>query len=296
MLDIRQLRHFVAVAEELHFARAADRLGVAQSAVSAQIQRLENHLKVRLLDRGKRKPVSLTDAGELFLAEAVATLRHMDRAEQVGLLASRGLSGVVRLGYVASAVNTGLLSRVLKEFRGSHPEVRMDVFAMETPRQLEAISSGEIDVGIGRQRRLYPAGVEGSTVHGERLLVVLPESHKLAGKRAIKARDLRGQHFVEPQFNETEGFAEILSRLGQVGRFSVASEHRVNDIITAVSLAAADYGVVIAPESIRVFQQPGVVFKRISDFTEQIHLVLARRRREPSHAVRAFVQSVLKRG
>lgn len=294
MLDARQLTYFVAVAEELHFARASDRLGVAQSAVSAQIQRLETQLKVRLLDRGKRKPVTLTDAGELFYAEAVATLRHLERAEQVGLLASRGLAGVVRLGYVASAVTAGLLSRVLKAFRASHPQVRMDVIAMETPRQLEALVSGEIDVGIGRPRRLYPAGVQATIVHSERLLVVLPEQHPLAAKRTLKTVDLRGQSFVTPHFNESEGFSETLSRLGAAGGFPVTSEFRVNDFITAMSLAAADYGVVVAPESIRLFEQPGVTFRRLGDFNEQVHLALARRHPEPSKAVRAFVESALR--
>lgn len=294
MLDARQLACFVAVAEELHFARASDRLGVAQSAVSAKIQRLEAQLKVRLLDRGKRKPVTLTDAGQLFYAEAVATLRHLERAEQVGLLASKGLSGVVRLGYVASAVTSGLLSRSLKAFRVSHPQVRMDVIAMETPRQLEALGSGEIDAGLGRPRRLYPSGVQGSIVHGERLLVALPDQHPLARKRSVRAVDLRGQVFVTPQFNETEGFVETLTRLGEAGGFSVDSEFRVNDFITAVSLAAADYGVVVAPESIQLFAQPGVTFRRISDFPEQVHLALVRRQREPSRAVSAFVQCALR--
>jgi DNA-binding transcriptional LysR family regulator len=294
MLDARQLAYFVAVAEELHFARASDRLGVAQSAVSAKIQRLEEQLHVRLLDRGKRKPVTLTDAGQMFYAEAVVTLRHLNRAEQVGLLASRGLTGVVRLGYVASAVTSGLLSRSLKAFRASHPEVRMDVIAMETPRQLEALSSDEIDAGFGRPRRLYTPGVQGSVVHSERLVVVLPEKHPLAKKRSVRAVDLRGQSFVTPQFNETEGFLETLTRLGQAGGFSVDSEYRVNDFVTAVSLAAAEYGVVVAPESIQLFAQPGVTFRRISDFLEQVHLALVRRRREPSAAVHAFVQCALR--
>lgn len=84
MIDARQLRYFTAVAEELHFARAADRLNVAQSALSMQIQRLERHLGVRLLNRNKRQPVTLTDAGKLFHAEAVVALRHIERATRSG--------------------------------------------------------------------------------------------------------------------------------------------------------------------------------------------------------------------
>jgi DNA-binding transcriptional LysR family regulator len=98
MLDARQLRYFVAVAEELHFARAADRLNVAQSAVSLQIKGLEEAFGARLLNRRKRAAVSLTEAGRLFLSEAVAAIRQLKRAEQVGRLAARGELGQIELG------------------------------------------------------------------------------------------------------------------------------------------------------------------------------------------------------
>ncbi|MFT0172624.1 LysR family transcriptional regulator [Paraburkholderia mimosarum] len=143
MIDARQLKYFAAVAEELHFAHAADRLNIAQSALSAQIQRLERELGVRLLNRNKRQPVTLTDAGRLFYAEAAAALRHFERADQIGRLAARGLAGSVRIGYVASGVSSGALSAMLRDFRRSCPDVRIDVVPMETPRQFEALDGGE---------------------------------------------------------------------------------------------------------------------------------------------------------
>ena len=289
MLSHRQLQSFVAVAEELHFSRAADRLGIAQSAISVQIQRLENDLGVRLLLRNKRQPIALTDAGSLLYVEAVAALRHIERAEQVGLLAARGLSGNIRMGYVASAVTSGLLSRMLGSFRRSHEKVRMEVIAMETPRQLLAIESGEIDVGLVRPRRHYPDGVEACIIHSEPLMVAMPEDHELARLPAVQSADLRGQTFIAPQFNESEGFSEVLARLAALTGFSAASEYHVNDFITATSLAAAGYGVVIVPESIRLFGQPGVTFRPISDFHERVHLALAYRKRETSPAIRFFV-------
>lgn len=289
MLTHRQLQYFVAVAEELHFSRAAERLGVAQSAISVQVQQLERDLNVRLLLRNKRQPITLTDAGALLYAEAVGALRHMERAEQVGLLAASGLSGSVRMGYVASAVTSGLLSRLLGSFRLTHERVRMQVVAMETPKQLHAIETGEIDVGLVRPRRHYPEGVEALLLHSEPLLVAMPESHALARQPSVKAAELRGQTFIAPQFNESEGFSEVLSRLASVAGFGTGSEYHVNDFITATSLAAAGYGVVIVPESIRLFGQPGVTFRPISDFHELVHLVLAYRKREHSPAIRFFV-------
>ena len=97
MLTRRQLECLVAVAEELHFSRAGERLGIAQSAVSVQLQQLEHKLGVRLLNRGKRQPISLTDAGMLLYTEAVAALRHLERAENVAVLAAKGMSGNVRI-------------------------------------------------------------------------------------------------------------------------------------------------------------------------------------------------------
>ncbi|CAG2158273.1 HTH-type transcriptional regulator BenM [Cupriavidus yeoncheonensis] len=290
MLDVRQLQCFLAVAEELHFAKAADRLGVAQSGLSTQIQRLEQDLGVTLLNRNKRKPVSLTDAGHLFHAEAVAALRHIERADQVGRLAARGLAGVIRVGYVASGVSSGVLSRMLGEFRKSHEMVRIEVVPMETPRQFEALSDGQIDVGIVRPRRLCPAGVLTKVVHTERLLAAMSASHPLAQRGTVAARALADQSFIVPQFAEEEGFGSALSALGKAGGFTPHLEYRVQDFISAVCLASAGYGVAIVPESMQNISQPGVIYREITDFRLSVHLALAHRRREISPAVRALVK------
>ncbi|MBP0631166.1 MULTISPECIES: LysR family transcriptional regulator [unclassified Cupriavidus] len=290
MIDVRQLRYFLAVAEELHFAKAADRLDVAQSALSTQIQRLERDLGVTLLNRNKRQPVTLTDAGHLFHTEAVAALRHLERADQVGRLAARGLAGVIRIGFVASAVSSGLLSRLLTEFRCSHENVRVEVVQMESPRQLEALKDGQIDVGIVRPRRLYPAGVIAKVVQTERLLVAMARSHPLASRASVPARVLAEQPFIVPQFDDEEGFGHVLSALGKAGGFTPHLEYRVQDFISAISMASAGYGIAIVPESMRNFSQPGICYKQIADFSLPVHLALAHRRRELSAAVRAFVK------
>ncbi|CAN0627726.1 Transcriptional regulator, LysR family [Burkholderia multivorans] len=291
MIDARQLRYFTAVVEELHFARAADRLDVAQSALSAQIQRLEREIGVRLLNRNKRQPVTLTDAGRLFHAEAVAALRHIDRADQVGRLAARGLAGIVRIGFVASGASSGVLSDMLRRFRASHANVRIEVVAMETPRQFEALNNGEIDVGIVRPRRQYPSGIEAAIVHTERLMVAMAESHPLAARRQVSARDLKDESFISPQFDENEGFGEVLAALGAAGGFSAFLDHRVQDFISAISLASAGYGVVVVPESMRHFGQPGTCYRPVKDFPFSVDLAMASRRRELSPAVRAFVNA-----
>jgi hypothetical protein len=137
-LDARQLRYFIAVAQEHSFAGGADRLNVAQSAVSLQIKGLEEAFGARLLNRRKRAAVSLTQVGRLFLSEAVAAIRQLERAEQVGRLAARGELGQIEVGYVTSVAMNRILPSLLREYRRSHPAVQLRLTAMETPRQLEA--------------------------------------------------------------------------------------------------------------------------------------------------------------
>jgi DNA-binding transcriptional LysR family regulator len=293
MIDTRQLRYFVAVVEELHFSRAADRLNIAQSALSAQIQGLERELGVRLLNRNKRQPATLTDAGRLFHAEAVAALRHIERADQVGRLAARGLAGIVRIGFVASGAASGVLSGMLRDFRLSHPNVQIEVVPLETPRQFEALDSGTIDVGILRSRRQYPPSIVATVVQSEHLLVAMANSHALAARRTLCARDLKDQPFISPQFDEEAGFSEVLSALGVAGNFSAMLDYRVRDFISALSLASAGYGVAVVPSSMANIMQNNLCYKPISDFEYPVHLALAIRRRELSPAVRAFAKVVL---
>lgn len=296
MIDSRQLRLFVALAEDLHFARTADRLDIAQSVLSQQIKRLETDLGVRLLNRNKRAAITLTNAGDVFLFEAKAALRQLERADRIGRLAARGEAGRVALGYIGSAVTTGLLPDTLKAFRMASPDVRMHVVAMETPTQLERLSDGTIDVGFIRPRAHYPDGVTAKVVQRERLLIALPGDSPLARAEAVKASELRGVSFIAPQFNEAAGFAEDLARLGRVGGFDAQPEYRVNDFITAVSMASAGYGVALVPQSIQGFAQPGVVFKPLSDFEDQVELAVAYRVREHSPCVRGFIDTALSYG
>ena len=166
----------------------------------------------------------------------------------------------------------------------------MQVLAMETPRQLQALQQGEIDAGLLRPRRRYPEGVKAVIVHSEPFMVAMAENHPLARHESISVADLRGQTFIAPQFvNESEGFAEVLARLADAAGFSAREAYRVNDFVTATSLAAAGYGVVVLPESNRLLHQPGVIFRPLRGFKETVQMALAYRERENSPAVRAFL-------
>jgi len=296
MLDARQLRYFIAVAEELHFARAADRLNVAQSAVSLQIKGLEEALGTRLLNRRKREAVSLTEAGRLFLSEAVAAIRQLERAEQVGHLAARGELGQIEVGYVTSAAMNRTLPRLLREYRLSHPTVQLRLTDMDTPRQLDALVNGRLDVALIRPRPSYAAGVTAHVIHREALCLALAADHPLARSRTLKASDLGNESFLVPQLTESSGFGSYLERLAVAGGISIKIVHDVVDFVTALSMAASGYGVVLGPESMRALGFSEIVFRPLADFPEKVELAVAFRAAEPSAAVRAFVDAAMALG
>src|SRR3954467_4946791 len=222
MLKARQLRYFIAVAEELSFARAADRLNVAQSAVSLQIKGLEEVFGARLLNRRKRAAVSLTEAGRLFLSEAVAAIRQLERAEQVGHLAARGELGQIEVGYVTSAVMNRILPSLLREYRRSHPAVQLRLTAIETPRQREALPEGRLDAALIRPRPGYAAGVAARVIHREALCVALAADHPLARSHTVHAADLGGEAFIVPPLAT---FGSHLARLAAAGGFPIKIVH-----------------------------------------------------------------------
>jgi DNA-binding transcriptional LysR family regulator len=278
MLDARQLRHFIAVAEELSFARAADRLNVAQSAVSLQIKGLEEAFGARLLNRRKRAAVSLTEAGRLFLSEAVAAIRQLERAEQVGHLAARGELGQIEVGYVTSVAMNRILPSLLREYRQSHPAVQLRLTAMDTPRQLDALAEGRLDAALIRPRPGYAAGVAACVIHRETLCVALAADHPLARSHTLQAAELGNEAFIVPH---VATFGSHLEGLAAAGRFPIKIVHDIGDFVTALSMAAAGYGVVLGPESMCGFGYPEVAFRPLADFAEKVELAVAFRTAEP---------------
>ena len=291
MLDARQLRYFIAVAEELSFAGAADRLNVAQSAISLQIKGLEDAFGARLLNRCKRAAVSLTEAGRLFLPEALAAIRQLERAEQVGRLAARGELGQIEVGYVTSAAMNRILPNLLREYRQNHPAVQLRLTAMETPRQLDALSEGRLDAALIRPRPSYAAGVAARVIHREALCVALATDHPLASTHTLHAADLGNESFIIPQVAEGSGFGGHLERLAAAGRFPIKIVHDVGNFVTALSMAAAGYGVAMAPESMHGLGFPEIAFRPLADFAEKVELAVAFRTAEPSASVRAFIDA-----
>jgi LysR family transcriptional regulator, benzoate and cis,cis-muconate-responsive activator of ben and cat genes len=292
MLESRRLRYFIAVAEELHFGRAADKLGVAQSALSRHIKEFEQSLGVRLLNRGRRSIITLTEPGKAFFQDAMIGVNQLERAENAAHRAARGEIGGVAVGYVASAALSGVLPRALELFRVKHTEVSVQITAMETPKQLAALRDGLIDVGFLRPRGEYPSGVSAAVVHREAMLLAIAANHPLSSKR-IGLKALMDQTFIIPQFDENTGFAEQLAQLCSHGGFEPKKILHVRDFITAITMAAGGYGVVPVPRCMLSINMRNIIFKPIHGYSGFAELAVAYRGRQASAAVMAFVDEVL---
>lgn len=276
MLDPGLLQLFVYLAEERHVGHAADRAGLAQSTASTQLMRLEDTIGAPLFTRRKRAPIRLTDVGELFLIEARAALDRLGRAETIGRAAARGEAGHIALGYIFSAATNGVLPRLLTHARRTFPMVEMVPRLAETPEQIRAISERRLDIALVRPRPAYPAGVLATIVHEEPLRLFLGQDHPLAGLATIPADALESQTVLLPQFNERVGLREHVERLAAAAGTGMPDTVHTGDFITAASMAAAGYGIVLAPASLARLGMASLVMRTIEGFADHIRIALLR--------------------
>jgi DNA-binding transcriptional LysR family regulator len=286
-MELRHLRYFIAVAERLHFAQAAEQLGVSPPTLTVQIQEIERSLQAQLFSRTKRS-VALTPAGVAFLAEARATVQQFDRALNVGRRAGRGELGRISVGYVGSAAFGGVLQQQIRAFRDARPEVLID--AQEWPMgQLSGlIDEGRVDMAFVRMPVELPDSLRTHVLLRDRFCAALPAEHALASVVVpLKAKAFAGEAFVVPE--QILGTEEV----GRRGRFSpniVGAPGGLVAVLTQVSLGA---GVAIVPDVLTmVVDLPNVVFRPLAG--EPIHSSIAAvsRQNERAPAVRSLIEQI----
>lgn len=195
-IELRHLRYFIAVAEELHFGRAAERLRISQPPLSQQIQILEEKIGARLLARNNRN-VSLTQAGALFLKESYQILAQVNSASEKAARLHRGESGELTIGFTSSAPFISTVSKNLRTFRQLHPQVHIKMQEVNTKQQIEPLLDGRLDIGVMRNTRL-PDALQYRLLLREPLVAVVHEDHPLAElpHGSIKFSSLAEQPFV----------------------------------------------------------------------------------------------------
>ncbi|MGY1643274.1 LysR substrate-binding domain-containing protein [Geodermatophilus sp. SYSU D00703] len=281
MYTLEQLRGFVAVADELHFGRAAERLKMTQPPLSRQIQKLERSVGAQLLERDNRR-VALTAAGEVFLVEARRLLALADAAPEVARRVSSGSSGLVRIGFTAASTY-GTLGRLLNEVAQELPDVDVDLAEMVTREQVGALLNEEVDLGLARPP--FDAETFGSRLlYREAMLVAVPAGHRLAELgRPVVADDLRGEPVVMHSPTKARYFYDLVVGLVPVAHENVV--HTVSQVLTMLWLVAARRGVAFVPESATRLHIDGVEFAPLATPVREpveLHLLWMRQSRNPA--------------
>jgi len=288
-MELRHFRYFVAVAEELHFSRAAARLNIATPTLSHQIQSLETILGAQLFARKTRSAVVLTRAGKRLLDEARATLKQADHAALVVRRAARGEVGNLAIGYLFAASCTGLLSSSIADFRVAHPDVSFQLHKMEPFTLYKAVLDGAVDVAFARAADRYPAGLGGFVVLRLPLFLAMPERHRLAARKLISPDMLDDEDYVSSSVSMEVGlWGNIAGVIAKTASPRVVA--RADDVFSVLTLVSAGVGISIVSEAMLTLAIPGVVFRKLSGIAQQAEFALLHRKNEDAPVVKAFVQ------
>ena len=275
-MELRHLRYFRAVAEERHFGRAALRLHMAQPPLSQQIRHLEDELGVTLLRRSTRR-VDLTPAGEAYLERVREILAAVDAAGDEAQRVDAGLEGRLAVGCVGSATYSLLpaLARALREelpgidftFRGE----------MLVPEQVDALRTGVIDLALLRTPLDDDAALTVHHLRHERLIVALPDGHRLALRERVRVADLREEEFIVHAGGRRSVMHGLVVGLCQAAGFEPRVRHEVAETSTLVTFVAAGLGVAIVPEPVAELGVPGATYRRLAARGTRVDLAAATR-------------------
>lgn len=283
-LELRHLRYFSMVADELHFGRAAARLTLSQPALSVQIRQLEEMVGAQLFERHSRM-VALTDAGRAFDEAAQRILRDVDAAIQAARLAGAGHSGVLRVGF-SPTLMISTLSQVVRAFRAKYPAVRVDLRELASAEQVEALLRGDLDLAFMRATVTEPR-LHAELFMREPLLIAVHRDHAVAKQQQVRLSSLAKEPWVlfpraiAPQLHE-----QVLGLCRQAGFVpNVVQESR--EVYTTVGLVGAGVGVTIIPATIQQMASQFVVYKRIPRASVRLTMV------RPAGQVRPVVEEFL---
>jgi DNA-binding transcriptional LysR family regulator len=295
-MELRHLRYFLAVAEEGHITRAAERLGIAQPPLSQQIRALERELDAQLFRR-KPRGVELTDAGRSLVEEARVILGHIDRARATAQRTARGERGRIALGFTSSAPFHPFVPRVIRAFREAFPEVALTLEESGTTELIEDLRHDRIDAAFIRTPVADPHGLAVYPLLEEAMVVALPSAHALGGDgendAALPLRALAAETFVVYRRSSGPGLHDAIIAACHAAGFSPRVGQQAPRIVSTLNLVAAGLGISLVPDSLQRMHLDGVVFRRLRGAAQpRAPLNLAARRGDPSATVRRFLALV----
>ncbi len=284
-MELRHLKYFIAVAEELHFGRAAQRLHIAQPPLSQQIKKLEEELGVQLLARTKRV-VELTPAGKLFLDEARLTLQQAERARRIAVEAEQGMRGRLRIGFVTSACYS-ILPILVRRFRRLHPLIDLELVEMTPSRQIEALEENAIDTGILRP----PVGSDClavKTLLDEPMVVALPSDHRKADQKAVALKSLLEDAFVLFPRHHGPGIFDVIMKACHQAGFTPNVSYAPNEMQTILAYVAAGLGVSLVPQSLSGFHPNSIAYRPLRGDRVRLELALVQKRDDENPLLKNF--------
>lgn len=285
MIDIRQLRYFQAVAEELHFGRAAARLAIAQPALSRQIQALEQELGTPLLRRTQRR-VELLPAGALLLERSRAIQQELARTLADVRRTGTGELGKLSLGFIHSSTY-GLLPSVIRRFRQLYPGIELELHELPITSQHAALLRGTIDLGLLRIQPAPPE-LEVVAVLPDPFVLALPAKHPLAGRTRVRLKDVAGEPFVMFSKQDAPLLHERVQAMCEHAGFQPNVVQRATQLHTMVGLVGGGLGVAVVPASARNLHPRQVRFVQLSDKAEPVHIALGWRKGHETPAIQSF--------
>lgn len=287
-MEIQQARAFLAVAEELHFGRAAERLQVSQSTLSRSLVQLERELRIQLVERTTRF-VSLTPAGEALLPHAQELLTMADRSAEIASAATQGRTGRVRLGFASPSTNH-VVGSLAREIRHRLPGLRLELISSVLSHiGLRQVCEGELDIAMGRWDAL-PAQVASRVIAREQLVLALPEGHRLAQRARVAIKELEKESWVVLPSGPGAALPQRLHMLAAQAGFVPKITQIAPDSATSMLLVASGYGVALTQSSVQAhIFAPGVVFKEIAESPPPLPVRLIWSREGLSPALREVV-------
>lgn len=291
-MELRHLRYFVAVAEELHFTRAAARLHIGQPPLSQQIQALEAELGVSLFRRTKRS-VQLTEAGQHLLLRAREILAASQGVAAEVQRIAHGEVGELHIGFTSSGVLIGELSQALKRYREACPGVVLRLREMYTYAQFEALQGGELDVGFVRYNETTaPEGLHVRPLQRDRLCLIVAQDHRLAERTEVSIAECRDEAFIGYPAGLGATLVGYLENICARAGFKPQVTQEAREALTQIGLVAAGMGVAVLAAPMATLSMGGVRFIPLTDEGAELVLALATRSEENSPRVRGFIEAL----
>ena len=256
-MELRQLKYFLVLAEELHFSRAAQRLAISQPPLSVAIRQLEDELGAQLFERTS-KAVRLTAAGRHLRGKAQDILEQARRVQQDVRAIAEGMQGHIRLGFVGSAIYRGL-PEALESFRALHPKVRIDMQELNSAEQIAALQHERLDLGLLHATRT-PAGMASHTLVSEPFLACLPAGHALASRRTLQVGQLAGERMVLFSRQVSPDYHQQIWQICQNAGFTPELHHEVRHWLSVLSMVSLRQGVSLVPACLKRAGFPGLAF------------------------------------